>query len=547
MTDVLLIQANEFFSGPPMQRNSLPTNLLYLATNLNLAGFSVRIYPLALADLPELPQDFIELSHYYVRLVQTLKNFAPVRYIGISCFGSSFYLSTVTIAWAVREALPDATIIVGGFGPTVTPGDFIYEQSPFDFIFLGEADIEIVTLIKKLENASNEDRLPGKYGKAHIIHCPEIPDISNLPLLNWDLINDIHFINSKMLFIPYYSSRGCPFKCKYCCDLSNMSELGYHKKWRPQSVENVIKEINSLEKFLGNQPRTFYFNDAIFGLDKSWKQELLDILIKESNEKKNRSFWIEERVDTITEEDIKKYSQLNMGLSLGMESGSPKMLQLMGKTNKPLAYLDKMLNVRDMLEEYGCYYTINIMMGYPGETETELSETLTFASGLFEKTRYGFPNLGKYCFFPGSYVFKNYLKPEFEGLNVWIPDWYKRACNANLMSTLIDPSPGFTFTKIYEIGCKWAKDLFSNISKRFAPIPKKNTIYYQFKYQMLDRFTVGWEMRKQLFTILAAELKDNMPDVIPVDNNFHKIISDPDRYSSKHFTFMKDVQKRIMK
>ncbi|MBN2532558.1 MAG: B12-binding domain-containing radical SAM protein [Spirochaetales bacterium] len=521
MYDILLIQPKTIFSKRLDIENSTATHLLLLGTVLKQEGFTFKIIDLLLEnDIPSSPVDLKELASYYKSLVHYFSQFNNVPFVGISCYTSNFYLSTVVTAWAIRQAIPRATIIVGGYGVNTCPQDFIYENSPFDYIFIGEADLKFAEFIKQIRNGIGKDRNPGKDGTARVIECPEIEDINDLPLIDWTLLEDTCYLKSTMVSIPYYASRGCPFHCKYCCDLSSLEQLSYHKQWRPKQVDKIHQELYNLNEFLGKRPSFIFFSDPIFGLKRDWKREMLATLTHLSRDWKNRFFWIEERVDTIMEEDIKQFKQLSLTLTLGLENGSPAILRLMNKTKNPVQYLKKMAVNRDMLEDYRIYYAVNIMFGFPGETEKEFRETETYVKDLFRNTKYGFPIIAKYNFFPGSYVFKNHSQPEFSGMKVWLPDWYKRICNFAHILPLVDPSSTFNFIDVIQNIVRWAGPFYTDLLSHFSLVPEQKSIYFHLKHLHIEQLAATWSGRFRDFEKISKRILENKPELMPVDKEF---------------------------
>lgn len=524
MCDVLLIQPKDIFSGRTSIQNTIPTHLLLLGTVLKQEGFSTIIFPLFFNENPNIAGDFDKISFYFNKLVDSFKQFKSVRYVGISCYVSSYYLTTVLTAWAVRKAIPDATILVGGYGPNTVISDFIYENSPFDYVFMGEADLEFTRILKKLEKGSKQERFPGKNGKAEIIKCTEIEELDSLPLIDWTLLDNTPYKRLNSISIPFYSSRGCPFHCRFCCDMSDLSELHYHKRWRPRFYKNVIVEIDSLHNYLESRPINILFVDPIFGLKRSWKVTLLHSLIDLTQDWKNCTITLEERVDTINEEDIKLYSKLDACVNLGFESGSARILELMNKTKNPEKYLDKMIKNRDIFEEYHVYYVVNVLFGFPGETKKELYESQEYLSDFFRYTKYGIPNAVKFAFFPGSYVYK-YQKEEFAETDIMVPDWYKRNINHNKIKFLLDPSKGLGGLELLDITARWAKPFFENVIKNFTPVKNRMLLYTQLKQYLNSNARIGDPGEIEPIKELAEKISVKLPELLPVDNRLMEIIT----------------------
>src|SRR5271157_1129502 len=62
-------------------------------------------------------------------------------FFGISCLTSEHYPSTLFISLALRTIQPNATIVVGGYHPSICVDDFLSYGHLFDYIVLGEGEV----------------------------------------------------------------------------------------------------------------------------------------------------------------------------------------------------------------------------------------------------------------------------------------------------------------------------------------------------------------------------------------------------------------------
>ncbi|MBN2532555.1 MAG: radical SAM protein [Spirochaetales bacterium] len=540
MSGVLLIQPTEFFSGISSLKNIVPIHLLLLATPLRQENIPVH-FLLLLNEIPGIPQDMRELVIYFKKLVKNFQEYDNIKFAGISCYSSDFFVPSFIIAHAIREALPEVTIMIGGYGVNTCVDDFIFEGAPFDYVFAGEADIELTRMIKKLINSPKGTRLPGKNGKPVLIQCPEIQDLDSLPLIDWSLLEKTEIIKFPLIIIPYYASRGCPFKCKYCCDLSNLSELGYHKKWRPRSIANILKELQNMKKMFDSKQISLYIQDPIFGLNRKWKLELVESLIDMTKKWEDCTYWIQERVETISEEIVRLYSKLDIMITLGFESGSPKMLTLMNKTRRPDLYLEKMIENRNLFEKYQMYYCLNVMFGYPGETKKEILESQKYISELFRESKYGLLWVLKYQFFPGSFIFQNAGAKEFEDMEVLFPDWYKRMGNSIILPGLNSSSKELGNIESFKCIRDWVMPLYEGIAGRLSPSPFGKISYNFGKNVFLKQFMLEWKHRPEYIEMIEEVLKTYSPELLPVGKDFPHFIKNAANDPDTHLKAMRKV------
>src|SRR5205807_1216194 len=95
------------------------------------------------------------------------------------------------------------------------------------------------------------------------------------------------------------------------------------------------------------QAQYVMFYDPLWGVDKRWRREFLQLL---KERKHDLSFWAETRVDLLEAEDIDLMADLrDFHLAMGLESVSPRMLQIMQKTTNPTKYLESFAAVSAQL------------------------------------------------------------------------------------------------------------------------------------------------------------------------------------------------------
>lgn len=176
----------------------------------------------------------------------------------------------------------------------------------------------------------------------------EIPDFSGLNLTSY----------SQM---ATYATRSCPFQCSFC------SETVQWGKYRKKPVEQVESELTAIKERYGG--KLFMFGDSLMnpvvtplaerflknGMDIYWDGYLRadpDVLIPESASLWRRSGFYRAR--------------------LGIESGSPHVLSLMNKKITPEQIKKALANLSD----HGIKTTTYWVIGHPGETEKDFTETL---------------------------------------------------------------------------------------------------------------------------------------------------------------------------
>ena len=161
---------------------------------------------------------------------------------------------------------------------------------------------------------------------------------------------------------PLLFSRGCIGKCAFCF------EQAYWKRFRQRSVDNVVQEIRSIRKRFGIY--CFSLNDSLMNGNMHFLRDFCEKVISESIEV---NWWGMARVNALmTEAFIHKMKQAGCrGIAYGIESGSQNVLNLM-KKNTTVSIIDEaILNTW----KGGIKPGINLLLGFPGETDDDFLQT----------------------------------------------------------------------------------------------------------------------------------------------------------------------------
>jgi radical SAM superfamily enzyme YgiQ (UPF0313 family) len=517
---VLLIHPAPLFSQNSRDFTSIPSAILLLGTYLKSKKVNVEF--ISLYKTLELPKNIKGIAKYYHSLVKYLqKNSSNVKYVGISAYSSFSFLSTVITSWAIREAIPDATIITGGYAVNTRPEDFIYENSPFDYIVFDEADIEFYNLIKSIELGFKKKQ-PGKQKYAEKIYPKGIQDLDSLPPIDFSLLNGTSLMNEPFLWVFLYGSRGCPYTCKFCSDLSNMQNKNTYKKhWRSLKVPNLMRDVQNAHDYFGKKDIIISFADPIFGLNPKWMNEFTTELIKKAKKWDHRAFGLQYRIEQVNNKQIKKLSQLDSALALGLETGAGNGLLKMNKTKNPIGFLKKMKSNKEIFEKHQMYWAPYLMYGYPGETKIDAQETQKYLSNLYSDTKYGVFSIWKYEFYPGSSFYKeNYHFDNKRRPRSHYPDWHKYAYNGDLLSMMFDPSNEFSNTESMQFYRNWGKNLVEDTFRNFEKVDGKNISYMLGLMQMKSQLNY-WEN-----ILKYSEVVMNSPypiKKIPLDSSINQL------------------------
>tara|TARA_B100002003_G_scaffold17198_1_gene14245 strand:- start:327 stop:1697 length:1371 start_codon:yes stop_codon:yes gene_type:complete len=179
----------------------------------------------------------------------------------------------------IKRKNQNITSIFGGPHPTFFP-EMINDNEFIDIIALGECEISLINLLKKIKDKENYFDTKGFHfrNKNQIIKNESeviVKDLDSLPFPDRELFyqNDKHLSNIPIK--DFIVGRGCPFKCTYCFNHSiNKMYKEIKMPWvRLRSPDNVLEEIGYVYKCY---PLKFIrFGDDLFGAIKKWLFEFL--------------------------------------------------------------------------------------------------------------------------------------------------------------------------------------------------------------------------------------------------------------------------------
>lgn len=312
----------------------------------------------------------------WIEMRDFINNFKP-HMVGISVFNTTF-LSGLMVAKIAKELFPKViTFMEGsqnrGFHCAINPED-VADFSVIDFAIRKEPEITVVELTKAIATGKTDysDILGLSWKKnGEVLHNPDRPYVENLDDLPWPGRHKMWRVEEMppKAHISIYGSRGCPFHCKYC---------GCHTSWgykpRLRSAIHMVDEIEHVHKTHGT--RYFYLCDDIFFINKVRALEFCRLL----QERKLNIFWSAQTRAEICHNEVLAAMKKAGGqsISVGVESGSQRILDLIGKGNT----LNDVRVCMEKLKKHGLRMSAFCMLGLPDEGPEEIRSTVNFIKEL---------------------------------------------------------------------------------------------------------------------------------------------------------------------
>lgn len=165
-------------------------------------------------------------------------------------------------------------------------------------------------------------------------------------------------------FVTLRTAKSCPFSCAFCGFPGRAGAYTY------LSVELVEQELNRIREIC--TVNTLTFIDDTFNVPKGRFKQILRMMIRNKYPFKWNSFY---RSDHGDEETIELMREAGCeGVFLGIESGSDAQLQRMNKTARQKHYQTAI----PLFRKAGIITYASLIVGFPGETEETVQETVDF-------------------------------------------------------------------------------------------------------------------------------------------------------------------------
>lgn len=285
------------------------------------------------------------------------------------------YKNAIRLAQMLKQENSNKLIIFSG-KYTINEQDIesaIKQQkdSPFDFLICGQDEVALPKLLEAIEknNLSNFDLSFKRNGK--VIDCicgPVLASLDALPFFDFSdfNLNSYKYPEKLEMFI----SRGCPWQCSFC--ISWMVE----GKYRSMSGKRIFQEILYQLNF-HNRVKHFRFCDNTINGNIQSLRDFCDLISEVYKKGFPKIEWSGDAMirPEMTEELLLKMHEAGCsGIGYGLESGCQHVVKQMFKPFLiPLA--ERV--IRDT-HHASIKTSVNIMVGFPTETNSDFEETLKF-------------------------------------------------------------------------------------------------------------------------------------------------------------------------
>ncbi len=355
----ILLAHGYFLYEDPHERQVMkpypPLGILYISSYLKQQGFSVGVFDATFSSLEA-----------FNALVERER--PPV--VGIY---TNMMTKRNVLAMAQHCKQLGLTVILGGPEPPYYAADYLARGA--DIIVKGEGELTLAELLPHLarHGLNGLDAINGiafRDGDGKLVETlPRafIPDLSANPWPDREAIDIPAYMrvwkeHHGKSSVSVIQARGCPYTCRWC------SHSVYGNTHRRRTPEDAADEVLWIKEQYN--PDLIWYADDVFTINYRWFNQYAEALKRRGV---RIPFECISRADRLNEEVVKTLAEMGCyRLWNGSESGSQRVLDAMDRKVQVKDVQDK----THLLQRYGIETGMFIMLGYEGETITELEETV---------------------------------------------------------------------------------------------------------------------------------------------------------------------------
>jgi anaerobic magnesium-protoporphyrin IX monomethyl ester cyclase len=332
----------------------VPLGILYVSAYLEEHGIENEVFDSTFSSFEKFKEYLLQskpdLIGIYVNLMTKVNVLRQIRFI--------------------KEELPQCKIILGG--PETKHHAEKFLKHGADVIVIGEGEQTMLELCRimpwhNLAEVSGIAFLNKKNEMIKTTPRSNLRNLDELPFPNRKKVNlELYFNAWKKRHgasaISMSTMRGCPYTCKWC------SRAVYGGTYRRRSASKVADEIQLLQSQYSFD--TIWFVDDVFTISHKWLKEFHDELLRR---KISVRYECITRADRMNEEVIHLLKESGcFRVWIGAESGSQNVIDAMDRR----VDVNQVREMIQLSKKNGIQAGTFIMLGYPGEEDEDVKETL---------------------------------------------------------------------------------------------------------------------------------------------------------------------------
>ncbi len=374
---------------PPWGTSTPPLGVSYLATHARSVGYRVKVLDFNIDCYRAVPTakrllwdpSYAPHWNHAAAFGETLALLEPaidalvheIVALAPGMLGFSVHcdnrLLVLELIRRIKPRLPFTLIAAGGMEMLSSTGrNLMQPRGAVDAFVVGEGERPLVELMDRMRDGRELNGIKGVqlFRDGGYAPLEPAPLWAKLDEIAWPDFRDYDLAKYDTPMLPLLFCRGCIAQCAFCDDRVIMGTF------RIRTSEHMVREI---EEHVAQGVEQFIFNDLLINSNVRRLEDLCDLIIERGLGGRIR--WMGNAIvrNQMTAELLVKMRRAGCwALMYGIESGSATVLKAMKKMFSPEMADVVLAATRDAGIEAWC----NFIVGFPGEGEAELQETVDF-------------------------------------------------------------------------------------------------------------------------------------------------------------------------
>ena len=296
--------------------------------------------------------------------------------LGVTVLTGAPIRDALKVTRAVKQARPNLPIVWGGWHPSLFPEQCLTEPD-VDAVVVGQGEETFAEIVDRYAAGQS---LEGVFGCAYrapqsaVVNPPRpFRDVNDLPPHDYTLIDvQRYFAPKRKRQFDYISSQGCRFRCTFCAD-----PAVFKRGWYGLEPERMARELAAHHRTYRFEE--IAFQDETFFTSRARVEAIADAFIAAGL---NVAWTATMRADQGTRLDDALLAKCRRSglrrVMIGVESGSPEMLKRIKKD----ITIPQVFDSARKCKRHGIGAILNFIVGFPGESDDSVQETLDVAARL---------------------------------------------------------------------------------------------------------------------------------------------------------------------
>jgi len=296
--------------------------------------------------------------------------------LGLTVITGAPIRDAVEVSRAVKARRPSCPVIWGGWHPSLFSAECLEEPS-IDAVVVGQGEDTMREIVARLLSREPLNGCPGtvtRDGGRLVAGTPRpLRDLNDFPPHDYSLLPvERYFALKGKRQVDYISSQGCRFRCAFCAD-----PAVYSRGWTGLEPRRIAHDVEALQKRYGM--RELAFQDETFFTYPARISALAEELLRRDVSVEWTATLRADQACRMGEALLAKAVRSGLRrVMVGVEAGTQTMLDRLKKDLR----LEQVIETAEMCRRHDLGAIFNFIVGFPGEDDGSVRQTLAFAKRL---------------------------------------------------------------------------------------------------------------------------------------------------------------------